>query len=581
VSVRHDTTRSRSVFLIGLLVWTLLHLFWVFTENINGDEFILLARARDTFLSGQVLSGGRPGLGTIALIPFVQTCSDAIASVRAARVMWTVFGVIILTGSWTTLRYLFAGRETGAVDALIGVTLLALTPGFLRYSIQVRTDQPAVALGILAASFLLASRHRLRWAFAAGILFGIGYLFSQKLLYVGALAGLLVAGDILLAKDLVPSREFKRFSAVVVTFLFVVIAYQTVIPLLFEPSKPLNVGAQMSDFRYYHEVIGYYFYKLMAVELIPYAILAGLAVAGSVKLIRRGGWEDRISLLLACLIACLGIMVAWFHAGRFPYFWITLGLFPAVAVASALPAIRAASKGNSIPTFWLRSAFAVLGFFAALEAAYLSVDSQEIQSDSLRFVDENFAAEARGFHPERAHLCRDDPEHFQAFVIQSIARRFEWVEDTDSSLASFMADFETRPVEFLIESFLMDWYPSELQEFWAAHYTRYATAVFVPGLRVEAAHGVPHRFDVIVPGEYQWRPAHDSQSDRIRIGEDELGPDESIVLDRGVYFINTGSVAADGLFTLRMRDDPSLDAEDFYTGFLPSWVWLGLRLTRS
>ena len=383
--MRQDNGRATSVFVVSLLVWTLLHLFWVFTENINGDEFILLARARDTFLAGQISSGGRPGLGTIVLIPFVQTCSDAIASVRAARVMWTVFGVLILTGFWMTLRYLFAGRETGAVDALIGVTLLALTPGFLRYSIQVRTDQPAVAFGILAASALLASRHRLRWALAAGLLFGFGYLFSQKLLYVGALAGLLAVADVLLAKDLVLRREFKRFSAAVLTFLFSVAAYHAVIPLLFEPSTPLNVAAQMSDFRYYNEVIGYYFYKLMAVELIPYAILAGLAFAGSMKLIRRGGREDRLSLLLACLMAFLGVMVAWFHAGRFPYFWITLGLFPAVALATAFPAIRAASKEKSIPTFWLRTAFAVMGLFALLEAAYLSVDSQEIQSDSLRY----------------------------------------------------------------------------------------------------------------------------------------------------------------------------------------------------
>ena len=49
---------------------------------------------------------------------------------------------------------------------------------------------------------------------------------------------------------------------------------------------------------------------------------------------------------------------------------------------------------------------------------------------------------------------------------------------------AFIQEFEQRPIHYIIESSLLDWFPPEVESFWGAHYVRYAPAVFVPGARV-------------------------------------------------------------------------------------------------
>jgi hypothetical protein len=178
----------------------------VFTENVNLDEFVLLARAADTLATGQLVSGGRPGLGTLILLPFVRECTEAIAAVRGARLLWVGFTVALVSGLWFLLSAFLRSSGRRAGGAALGVALLVFVPAFLRYSIQVRTDQPAIALGLWGGVVLIASRRSAPWALLAGLSYGVGFLFSQKLIYVAALTALLALGELLLRREF----DFRR-----------------------------------------------------------------------------------------------------------------------------------------------------------------------------------------------------------------------------------------------------------------------------------------------------------------------------------------------------------------------------------
>src|SRR5258708_13277631 len=80
-----------------------------------------------------------------------------------------------------------------AHDAWLGAALPGLFPAFLEWSIQVRTDQVALAGGAWGAVLLLASRRRAWLALVAGVAFGVGWLGTQKLAYIPVLAALLTA----------------------------------------------------------------------------------------------------------------------------------------------------------------------------------------------------------------------------------------------------------------------------------------------------------------------------------------------------------------------------------------------------
>ncbi len=70
---------TKAVLWVAVLLLFLLPRFAsVFTESINWDEFVMLARAERTLQLGEVVGGGRPGLVTIVLTPFLRGCVDTI-----------------------------------------------------------------------------------------------------------------------------------------------------------------------------------------------------------------------------------------------------------------------------------------------------------------------------------------------------------------------------------------------------------------------------------------------------------------------------------------------------------------------
>ncbi|MBW2694239.1 MAG: hypothetical protein JRE57_16690, partial [Deltaproteobacteria bacterium] len=183
----------------GLGLWALglavaafaaLRIAAVYTVAGNWDEFGLFENASITHETGVLNGGGRPGLAQLVVLPLVADCDDEIEVLQRARLLWVFITLAYLIGVGVLVWYLKPERERRLADALLAVGLLALVPAFLEWSIQVRTDQIALAGGVWGGVALLVSTRRPILALVAGILFGIGLLSTQKLIYVAALIGL-------------------------------------------------------------------------------------------------------------------------------------------------------------------------------------------------------------------------------------------------------------------------------------------------------------------------------------------------------------------------------------------------------
>ena len=479
------------------------HVISVYTENINIDEFVLLARAADSLATGQLLSGGRPGLGTLILLPFVRECTDAIAAIRGARLLWVGFTVALVSGLWFLLSTFLrtSGRRAGG--AALGVAFLVFVPAFLRYSIQVRTDQPAIALGLWGGVALIASRRSAAWALLAGLSYGVGFLFSQKLIYVAALTALLALGDLLVRREFEFRRELMRLVLCAAGGLAVLLTYRAMLPLLFEPASLQSFAGGLSTFAYYRSEIGFFVYVMMLPTLLAHFVLLALLLYASTSSSRRDDTAWR-KLAVAWAIVALGIAVMLFHAGAFPYFWMTLGLFPAAAFAVGLDPIRSSFTRTHLWRVVGGSICAVLVIQATLTQAGLLQDTQRIQRDSLAFIDRNFDANQEGFHPERALFCRDTADPFPIFITGPGLRRY-WGPERERLSQELIGEFRRRPVVFMLDSFRLDWFPPEIQDFWDSNYQLYYKSVWIPRLKLDGPRGSRGSLHVLVPGTYRWQ----------------------------------------------------------------------------
>lgn len=552
---------ARTLASVGLMVWLCLHVYWALRTEINWDEFALLARASDSLREGRLLSGGRPGLATLLLMPLVDGCTDALSVVRHARLWWTPFTLGILGGLWLTLFRLFSDRVQAASNALIGVSLLALTPNFMRFSVQLRTDQPAIAMGLLAGALLIGSRRHLRTALLAGVLFGVGYLFSQKLVYVAALVGILAAGDLVLKADLQLRREFGRILAVAGGFLVVLVAYRVLVSLVWEPPSMIDVGRQMNVFRFYRDTMGYQYYWAMLPRMLG---LVGLLAALLILLpsaVGRGG-TDRILAILSVAVLALGVAVGRVHAGAFPYFWMTLGLFPAIALAIGLPFFMRLPKWTRrrvLVPFWVVFTFTIV-YVGAAELR----DGQEVQRETLEFVSANFSPDLEGFQATRALFCRDRHDPLPTFFSQNIRFRF-WGEGGPAAVEQLIVEFRQRPVGFLIQSFRLQQFPESMRRFWDEHYVPYSGAVHLAGTSIDETDPVLLNFEVLVPGAYAFYSSDSGAS--IRIGTTRLGAGDTIRLERGFYTIDRSQTSGSALFALAIPEQPGPVGESFYQVF--------------
>jgi hypothetical protein len=394
----------------------------IYTESVNWDEFNLVHNAAWTLQSDELHAGGRPGLAVLVLLPFVADCQSEIEVVRRARVLWLFFTLAGLVGFGCLIRQQnpTRPRRKRDMDALLGVSLLALAPDFLVWSIQVRADQIAIAAAMWGGVALMASRNRPGWATASGLLFGLGFLSSQKAVYLIALVGLLAAADVWRDRDRQFTREGLRIVLCLSGMGMVIVGFYALMPQVFDAGAGTSAGAlsaplpaltvetagyqfkfQMGVFEYYRSTLGFSQYVEMLPTLIPQLCMAGLMAIATLELIvqRR---RPSLSLVVAWAVMALGLAVGSFHAGAFKYFWMTLGIFPAMALVLARDAIEALLEPLGRP---LRRAVVVLFWCgliapAALQSARLLGDTQEVQRQTFDFARSNFALNETGFHAE-------------------------------------------------------------------------------------------------------------------------------------------------------------------------------------
>jgi MFS family permease len=539
----------------------------VYTTAANWDEFSLFESASKTYETGILRGGGRPGLAQVLVLPLIADCDDEIEVVRRARLLWVFFTLAFLVGVGVLAAQLQPNRDRRLADALLAIGLLALIPAFLEWSIQVRTDHIALAGGVWGGVALLASRRQPLFALAAGVLFCVGFLSSQKLLYVAALMGLLAIGQLEFTRKLRPGREALRAALCAVAFAGSLLAIYSVtaraieIPQHHAVLSPRVVRGGLSAFEFYRNTIGWSQYRAMLPTLGPHiALLAALAAATVAARRRRETLHH--SLKLAWLILMLGAAVGSFHAAAFFYFWMTLGLFPALAFAVARKPI-----GDLLPDLGRAKSLAVGGFWLALAGPGLIAmiamldDTQRVQRDSLEFVHRNFQREDAGFNPESALFCRGEGQPLKHYFSSRIYRNFG-VPGSEPNRARLIQEFRDEPILFLVESFRLNQFPVPVRRFWAENYQPYRASVFVAGRQLSGHAGTQSTFELIAPGAYRWLPRSGPQT--VVVDGQPLDPGEVMQLEPGEHVAAFSEDVPGGMLVLAVADPPGLAPLSFY-----------------
>ncbi len=532
-------------------------------ESVNWDEFALLDRAALASRTGELRGAGRPGLGTLALVPFVGECEGEIAAVRRARLAWLALSAGLLAGLFALARE--AGRDSPRrnANAALATALLAGVPAFLRWSLQVRTDQLALCAGVWGGVALLASRRRPWLAALAGAAFGLGFLATQKLVYVAALAALLAAIAELRAPDRSLARAGRRALACALAALGAVLAFDFAVPLAYRVAPGSVVERTLDAFAFYRETLGFAQYRAMLPTLVPHGALLVLLAAATAAAWRRGARP--VALLSAWAVLGLGAAVALVHAGAFFYFWMTLGLFPALALALGADAIRAEldARAPRAGALAFAAVWLWLGAQSALESRELLRDTQSVQAASLAFAARNFPQGDRGFQPEHADFCRPDPEPFPLYFSQLVYTRFSGPQAPANGKA-FLDEFRSRPVKFMVSSWRMNQFPPAIQSFWREHYQPYFASVWVAGRRISGRAGEVATHELIVGGRYRWLPGVAGAS--LVVDGARVAPAGVLDLAAGPHRVELDGDVVSGLLVLAL-DDPPGPSGPFYKGW--------------
>jgi len=553
---------------LAVALFTALRIAAVYSAAGNWDEFGLFENSSITHETGILTGGGRPGLAQLAVLPIVADCHDEISVLRQARLIWVFITLAYLVGVGVFAWQLQLEPQRSLADALLAVALLAMVPAFLEWSIQVRTDQIALAGGIWGGVALLASKRRPALALVAGLSLGIGFLASQKLLYVAALVSLCGLAQIDFGRQLQLRREALRTGLCALGFAACVLALYVAKPreIAMAPD-PTVLSAEvvrhgLSSFDFYRKTIGWSQYRAMLPTLIPHFLLLGGLVAFTIAALRRRE-RRHPGMTLAWLILILGAALGAFHAAAFAYFWMTLGLFPALAFALARRPIcgllpdRRSVRQLAIAGFWLALAGPGL-----LEMIIMLQDTQKVQRDSFDFIHSNFRPSDAGFQPESALFCRGEGQPLQHYFSADIYRRLGR-PGSEPNRARLIEQFRDEPILFIVESFRLNQFPVEVRRFWADNYQPYRASVFVAGRRLEGRAGSSSEFELVAPGAYRWLPI--ASAPPIVLDGRRLGAGEVVTLASGPHVADFTDDVPGGILVLALNQPPGRAPLAFYT----------------
>lgn len=545
---------------VAATIYLAVHVATAYTESINWDEFAFFHRGERTLATGELKSGGRPGFATLLVLPFVKGCVDAIDTIHAARLLWCAFTAGILGGLyvfiWRATRRFGAGHR----PAILGVAALALVPAFLRWSIQVRTDHLGALLAIWGGVALLASARRSSLAILAGVLFGAGYHCTQKAVYVVLLVGVVAASEALAEPRIAWKALLRRALWIVIGVAVVFATNRFVVAALFPGGGGVSLEGGLNVFAFYRRIIGFRVYAAMVPSLWPQIALGLLVVFATIVAIRRRE-VSRASLATAWAVALAGLAVGWFHAAAFPYFWIVLGLFPAVALALAWPAVEAALRSRRVATVVYGGSLLWMSILGVPYKAELLRDTQEVQRVSMRFIEQSLPASARGFQADGALFCRKDPEPFAVYLREHVETLFQGAK-AEQNTAKLLHEFRTRPLAFFIATHRLATFPSEIRLFWSEHYVLHTGRVFVPGRRFGSTEGTPPPFEALAPAKYVWL-AEGPGAAELEIAGRTVAAGERFDLPAGVHPLRLPQPIEWGLLTLALDQPPRPMSEQF------------------
>jgi hypothetical protein len=537
----------------------------VLTENVNWDELALLARADALVRTGMIQGGGRPGLVTAALAPIAAVCTDAVQGVVAARHFWSAMTLAMAGAFWALINAALPPGRTRWIAATTALAVWVLSPDFLRYSVQVRTDQPAILFALLGGLALLRSRQTASWALLAGVLFAVGFLATQKALYVIGLVGIVAGAWHLLRSDWNWRRELVRLGVCGASFVAVIPGYRALAQSAGQDRvSVVAVPAMQRVFEYYREFLGFRYYMDMLERNVPQLVALAILLVITLLWMRSRGPEWR-HLAVGWFVVLAGAVVFVFHAARFPYFYLVLGLFPAAAAGFMVgPLLETTGTVR-------KASVAIVGLWAMLVATgppflagMILVDDQDHQRASLRWIDEVFDPEARGFSSLSELVCQGDPDPFPNRFYQNVL--FEFVEaDGEPEVQRILDEFRGRPVAFMFEPRSHYPYPGHLWDFWRSRYIRYAHNVSIPGRDVRGAPGTITDFEVIVPGSYRWWPA-EGQQGALVVGGDTLRSGDAVHLDRGFVQLELPEGGI-GIFAWALAEPPTPSEVSFFRPF--------------
>lgn len=531
----------------------------VFTLYVQTDEFVLLQHAVLTERTGAVLAGGRPGLATLMLGPLAADCRNAVDTVVQARLLWTAVFAAAGIAFWFLLRGVLPEKPERPVAVATGVGLWVLSAPVLYASTQVRTDQPAILFGLLGGVALLASRRRIWWAPVGGLLLGLGFLFSQKLLYVAGLVAVMVVGQLAIRDEWRGRRDLSRAALALVAFVVLLLGYRELMETVATAPTLLPISAGLSDFDYYRRSVGWENYRRILPFLGSHGLVLSCLLALTYAWIRDRG-RHTAEMAVAWSVVAIGLAVLLFHAGRFLYFYMVLGLFPAAVGALIMGPCLNRLSGPRQRSAFLMLIWLPLMAYGIVTAGILIFQpkQQQQQRASLEWVDRNFPPEAVGFTNWAAFACRQEPwpTRFGARLAADFGGDLR-----DQHAQELITDFRKRPVEFMIPP--IEPHPRELEEFWDTRYIHYYGGIHVPGRKVRGGPGWTGTFDVIVPGAYRWLATPDT-SRPLEVGGRSVKPGEALLLkEQRVYSLRLPD-GGEGMLVFDLPDPPAPDSVSFF-----------------
>jgi hypothetical protein len=542
--------RLRWALALSACAYFLVHVLAIFRESMNWDEFALLYRVERLTATGQIQGGGRPGLVELMLAPLVRGCQDAVVTLQHARILVAVVLLLAVAGLFELVRRARVDRPHPARGAVLAIALLVLAVPFQRWSLQVRTDQFGIAFGIWGCVALLAPRKRGRWSFTGGACLCLGFLCTQKVVYIAILGALFRV-----ERELSSARSDRRamlreLMACAAGAGLVFAGYRLLLPLFVGVPKQPELSVLLDVFSDYRRTFGLSLHRGLILALVPHCLIVLLAVAT----FRRP--QRRLWFAWSALAAM--VIIASFHTAMFPYFWMTLGLFPASAlgyVAEELAEVLPERIRGFVIVAW--AAFLCLP--AALYCATLLHDSQRVQRDALQFIAREFAADAGGFQLEGALACRHEADPFPIYFRGHIERDFRG-PDAPRRIETFIRRFQSRPVRFLIDSHMIGFFPEPILRFWRDNYQPYRGPVRVVGRALTDASTAD--WDVFAPGAYRWDALDSARQAVVEVDGQLLRDRQTVALASKRYTLRARG--GEGRIVLAVGAPPVPSNQPFY-----------------